>query len=208
MKPRVLLADDHTLVAEALRRILEDHYECVGLAQNGRELLESARETKPDLVLLDVSMPELNGIEAARLLKKEQPDTKIIFLSMHSDPSYVTQALRSGGSGYVLKRCAASELPTAITEVLAGHTYVTPLISPDTIRDIDTPREVLTSRQREVLQLVAEGKSAKEIATTLGISVKTAEFHKAGIMQKLGVRTTAQLTKYAIEHHLTSTSIA
>lgn len=203
MRTRVLLADDHTLVAEGITRLLEKDFDLVARAENGREMIEQAQAANPDVILADVSMPVLNGVEATRQLKKVMPDVRVIFLSMHSDVQYVTEAFRAGASGYVLKRSAPSELSQAINEVMAGNTYLTPLISPEVVDGAEKHKNVLTSRQREVLQLVAEGFSAKEIANTLRISVKTAEFHKAGIMQKLGLHTTADLTKYALEHGIT-----
>lgn len=206
MRTRILLADDHTLVAEGIARLLEKDFDLVARAENGREMIEQAQTAKPDLILADISMPVLNGVEATRQLKKIMPDIRVIFLSMHSDVQYVSDAFRAGGSGYVLKRSAPSELPEAINEVMAGRTYVTPMISMNLVESTEKQREVLTTRQREVLQLVAEGYSAKEIANALRISIKTAEFHKAGIMQKLGLHTTADLTKYALEHGITGKS--
>lgn len=205
MKPRVVLADDHRLLAEALGKLLEEQYELVGVVENGLELLDKVHETRPDVVLVDISMPTMNGIEAARRLKQFAPQTRIIFLSMHADPTYVSEAMRAGGSGYVLKRSAVSEIPKAISAVLAGEIYVSPLLSEEAVHAAIHRREVLTSRQREVLQLISEGMSAKEIAAVLNVSVKTAEFHRSCIMDRLGLRTTAELTKYALEHGLTPT---
>ncbi|MGH7227935.1 MAG: response regulator [Nitrospiraceae bacterium] len=210
-KPRVLLADDHTLVLEGFRKLLEEEFELVGTVEDGRALLTTAPILQPDVVLLDIAMPSLNGIEAARQLKKMMPEVKIIFVTMHADSAYVTEGFRAGASGYLLKRSAAAELAQAIQAVLRGQHYVTPLITSDLVRAlIDSPPEhqtgpaSLTPRQREVLQLVAEGHSLKEIANTLKISVKTVEFHKAQIMEQLNLHTTAELTKYAITHGLTS----
>ena len=209
-KPRVLLADDHTLVLEGFRKLLEEEFELVGTVEDGRALLTTAPILQPDVVLLDIAMPSLNGIEAARQLKKMMPEVKIIFVTMHADSAYVTEGFRAGASGYLLKRSAAAELAQAIHAVLRGQHYVTPLITSDLVRAlIDSPPEhqsrpaALTPRQREVLQLVAEGHSLKEIANTLKISVKTVEFHKAQIMEQLNLHTTAELTKYAITHGLT-----
>lgn len=204
MKSRVVLADDHRLVAEALANMLAQDYDLVGVAENGLELVEMVRESKPDVALVDISMPQLNGIEAARKIRQIAPDTAIIFLSMHADATYVSEALRAGGEGYVLKRSAVSELPKAISSVLAGHRYISPLVSQEAVHAAAHRREILTSRQREVLQLIAEGKSAKEIAAVLNVSVKTAEFHRSSIMDRLGLRTTAELTKYAMEHGMTT----
>ena len=209
-RPRVLLADDHTLVLEGLRRLLEDRCELVGMVEDGRALVEAAPKLSPDIVLLDISMPLLNGLDAARRLRTLVPNTRIIFLTMHADPTYASEAFDAGAAGYLLKRSAASELNVAIATVLAGRKYLTPLITSDALR-ASVPRSVavpptlgrLTPRQREVLQLVAEGHTAKDIAAHLGISVKTVEFHKAGIMDRLGVRTASELTKYAVAHGVT-----
>jgi DNA-binding NarL/FixJ family response regulator len=202
-KPRVLLADDHDVVLEGIRTLLEPEADVVGTVRNGRELIPTATQLKPDIILLDISMPGLNGIEAARQLRKILPGTKLLFLTMHSDADYIADALRLGASGYVLKSSATSEIVEAIQEVSKGRTYVTPLVH--TPRDL-SPRgkstEGLTARQREVLQLIAEGRVPKEIASQLGISVRTVEFHKYSIIQKLGVRTVAELTKYAVRHRL------
>jgi DNA-binding NarL/FixJ family response regulator len=209
---RILLADDHTLVLEGLKRLLASEFELVGMVESGRELLAVAGKLMPDAVLLDISMPLLNGIEAARQLKKILPDIKIIILTMHDEKTYVVEAFRAGASGYLLKRSAASELACAIHEVLQGRFYLTPLIDED-VRSMVLDRfqrlrvnprrsssERLTPRQREVLQLVAEGCTNKEIAGILKISIKTVEYHKSGIMEKLGMHSTAELTKYALRH--------
>lgn len=200
-KPRVLMADDHALVAEGIRRILETEFEVVGAVEDGRALVSSATTLQPDLVLLDISMPLLNGYEAARQIRRASPDTKILFLSMHSDVDYVREAFRAGASGYLLKRAVPSELVVGIREVLAGKRYVTPLLAKviAPVPESAGPHESLTPRQREVLQLVAEGLTAKEIANELGISTKTVEFHKASIMEALKLRTIAELTRYALE---------
>jgi DNA-binding NarL/FixJ family response regulator len=214
-KPTVLLADDHTLVLEGIKKLLEPHFDLVGTVEDGRALLDAAAKLRPDVVLLDISMPLLNGIDAARQLRKRVPSTKILFLSMHSDAMYVTEAFRAGGSGYLLKRSAASELVFAIGEVLKGRFYVTPGVAKGVLQDVfgDAPASRkeppsgsahLTTRQREVLQLVAEGKSIKEIASVLDISVKTVEFHKSRIMEQLDLHTTAELTKYAVAHGIAS----
>lgn len=214
-KCRVLLADDHTLVLEGIKKLLEPHFETVGTVEDGRALLAAAQELRPDVILLDISMPLLNGIDAAVRLKKLVPSAKLVFLSMHADAAYVTAAFRAGGSGYLLKRSAASELVFAINEVLKGRFYVTPAVAKDVLQDVfeevETSRKEpptkaphLTPRQREVLQLVAEGKSIKEIATILGISAKTVEFHKSRITEELNLHTTAELTKFAIAHGIAS----
>lgn len=210
-KPRILLADDHSLVLEGFRRILEDQCDVVGTAEDGRALLEAASRLKPNVVLLDISMPLLNGIDATRHLKKVSPDVKVIFVTMHADPAYLNEAFKAGASGYLLKRSAGTELIQAIQSVLGGNYYVTPLLTKGLVNTVigeaavpPTRQSILTPRQREVLQLVAEGKAVKEIAQLLNISPKTVEFHKAQIMEQLDLRTTAELTKYAMAHGITS----
>ena len=208
-RPRVLLADDHTLVLDGFQKLLEDRCEIVGVAEDGRTLLRMAQELQPDIVTLDISMPELNGVDAARKLKKLLPRTKLIFVTMHADPAYVNEAFKAGASGYLLKRSAGSELLQAIQSVMDGQCYVTPLVAKGLVNSVitgDNPTvskdEPLTVRQREVLQLVAEGMTVKEIASTLNISPKTVEFHKSHIMTQLDLHTTAELTKYALVHGL------
>src|SRR5687767_10572962 len=209
----VLIADDHSLVVEGFRRLLEKDFDIIGVAENGRALVVAAKKLQPDLVLLDISMPLLNGIDAARQIKSILPKVKIIFLTMHGDPTYAAEAFRAGGDAYVLKRSAVSELELAIREVLNGRSYVTPLVTKGILDPTDEPDQSpvsklmfhgLTSRQREVLQLVAEGHSTKIIAGLLNVSVKTIEFHKSGIMERLGIRTTAELTRYAVTHGIVS----
>ena len=208
-RPRVLLADDHTLVLDGFRKLLEDRCEVVGAAEDGRTLLRMAQELQPDIVTLDISMPQLNGVDAARKLKKLLPLTKLIFVTMHADPAYVNEAFKAGASGYLLKRSAGSELLQAIQSVMDGQCYVTPLVAKGLVNSVitgDNPTvskdEPLTVRQREVLQLVAEGMTVKEIASALNISPKTVEFHKSHIMTQLDLHTTAELTKYALVHGL------
>jgi len=201
-KTRVVIAEDHTLMAEGLRKLLECEFESVQTVANGRQLLDIVAAWKPDIVLLDIGMPLLNGIEATRRLSKISPSTKVVMVTAHNEPQYVVEAFRAGATGFVLKRCAVSELVNAIRQVLDGHTYVTPLVAERAVeaaRVTVKPGPALTSRQREVLQLVAEGCTAKEIANVLKLSVKTAVFHKMAIMDKLGLRTTAELTRYALE---------
>ncbi|HSN03527.1 response regulator [Nitrospira sp. NS4] len=211
MKPRVLLADDHTLVLDGYRKILEGCCDIVGTAEDGRTLLKMAHQLLPDIVTLDISMPQLNGIDAARKLHRELPETKIIFVTMHADQAYLTEAFKAGATGYLLKRSAGSELLQAIQSVMNGHNYVTPLIAKSLVQSMVTGRkpslttgQPLTPRQREVLQLVAEGNTVKEIATALDISPKTVEFHKTQLMEQLDLHTTAELTRYALTHGLIS----
>jgi DNA-binding NarL/FixJ family response regulator len=210
-RARVLLADDHTIVAEGIASLLEPEYELVGRVENGRDLVRAADELSPDVIVTDISMPLLNGIEALRQLKQANPDVRVVFLTVHADISYVTEAFRAGASGYVLKQSAAEELRSAIRAVHEGKTYVTPLVATDRLDDLLGAEEqveslavVLTQREREVLQLLAEGRSVKEIAAVLAISPRTVEFHKYNVMEKLGLRTTAELTQYAIKHGIVS----
>jgi len=212
-KPRVLLADDHTLVLEGFQKLLEAHCDLVGTAEDGRTLIEEAVRLQPDVVLLDISMPRLNGIDAAKKLKKHLPNAKLIFVTMHADAAYINEAFKAGASAYLLKRSAGKELVQAIQSVLNGNYYVTPLITKEVISSFLTPGQPripaaddLTARQREILQLVAEGFSAKEIAGQLKISHRTIEFHKAKIMELLNLHTTADLVKYAVAHGLVSSS--
>jgi DNA-binding NarL/FixJ family response regulator len=204
-RARVLLADDHCVVAEGLRSLLHPHFEVVGVVADGRELVVAARTLDPDVVILDISMPSLNGIEAARQLKAAKSRAKVIFLTMHREVTYAARAMEAGAAGFVLKHSAPSELVTAIHEALKGGTYITPQIAGDLLDSFQhgMPADTealadLTPRQREVLQLVAEGRSAKEIAAALQISRRTAEFHKARIMETLGVQNTAELVRYAV----------
>jgi DNA-binding NarL/FixJ family response regulator len=206
-KPRLLLVDDHELFLDGLRKLLETDFDLVDAVGDGRAAVATFERLSPDLVLLDIGLPLLNGIEAARQVKRIAPEATILFVTMQTDRIYVEEAFRAGAAGYVLKQAAARELVEAIQEVLAGRFYLSPLIAQklgtNPLDLFTKPSEhfggQLTPRQREVLQLVAEGKSMKEIATILAISVRTVEFHKNGIMQELGFRTTAELTRYAIE---------
>lgn len=204
---RLLLADDHTLVVEGIRRLLENDFDLVGTVEDGLSLLRTAADLRPDVVLLDISMPLLNGIDACRELIKLLPDMRVIFLTMHADVVYVEEAFRAGGSGYLLKRSAASELPRAIDTVMHGSRYVTPLIewkgSVDFSRSANQ-RSIkrLSPRQRQVLQLVAEGRANKEIAALLNVSEKTVDFHKSSIKRELGMSSTAELTQFAIKHRI------
>ena len=210
-KVRILIADDHQIVAEGLRSLLEPEFELVGIVADGREMLAAARDLRPDVVVLDISMPALNGLEAAAQLRESGSAARVIFLTMHTEATYAVRALDAGAAGYILKHSATTELVAAIREAVQGRTYVTPLIAADVLkeyRDRDGQRttafEQLTPRQREVLQLVAEGHSAKEIARLLHISPRTAEFHKARLMETLGATSTAELVRHAIHHGLTT----
>ena len=210
-RPRVLLADDHCVVAEGLRSLLQPHFDVVGIVSDGRELLAAATKLDPDVIVLDISMPSLNGIEAARQMRSAKCRAKVIFLTMHREVTYAVRSLEAGASGFVLKHSATSELITAIHEALNGGTYITPQIAGDLLGSyrLGIPAGVgalgeLTPRQREVLQLVAEGRSAKEVAALLRISPRTAEFHKARVMKVLRLQTTAELVQYAIRAGVTA----
>lgn len=214
MKPtKVLLADDHTLLRSGVRALLERMacVEVVGEASTGREAVDRARELQPELILLDIAMPELTGLEALPRLKKEFPDVKILMLSAHLNEEYVIRALRGGASGYLLKDAATEELEQAIRGVMAGQTYLSPAISRPVIDsylqrvgDTANPLDQLTPRQREILQGIAEGRSTKEIAHDLGISAKTVETHRAQLMERLEIREVAGLVRYAIRCGLIS----
>jgi len=211
-KPRVLIADDHSILLAGLKKLVEEDYEVVGTVEDGRALIEAAKRLKPDLILLDISMPLLNGLDAARQLKKLQPDAKLLFLTMHSSSTYATEAFKAGANGYLLKQSAASELPQAIAAVLRGQSYLTPAITRQVLETALQPAEpalkqslsALTPRQREVLQLIAEGKGTKEVATLLNVSVKTVEFHKSRLMEQLDLHSTPALIKFAIAEGLVS----
>ncbi len=212
-KPRVLLADDHTLVLEGFKKLLEEHCQVVGSVEDGRSLLDAAKRLRPDIVVLDISMPQLNGLDAARRLRKIVPHARLVFVTVHADPDYVNQAFKAGASAYLLKRSAGSELSLAIEAVKNGNYYVTSLIAKDLVQSAISETEPsigrqnrLPVRQREILQLVAEGLTLKEIASTLGLSPKTVEYHKSKLMEQLGLHTTAELTKYALAHGLTPSS--
>ena len=203
---RVLLADDHAIVLEGLRHILEPDFEIVGEVADGRSLVSVALVYRPEIIITAISLPLLNGIEAAREIRKINRKVKIIFLTMHADPSYAVEALDAGGSAYILKSAAVAEILVAIREVLNGRVYVSPSINKEVLRvqmertgRRDEAQTGLTPRQREVLRLLAEGKSLKEVAAALKISVKTVEFHKYRIMNQLGIRTNAEMTKYAVK---------
>lgn len=208
-RPRLLLADDHPLVLAGLRSLLEAECEVLGVASDGRSLVEAALRLKPEVIVLDIGLPLLNGIDAARLIKKELPETKLLFLTMHSNLAYLKDALAAGASGYVLKTSAREELLGAVQDVVRNRIHVSPGFGEEIVsqferhpRSITGSQSILTARQREILQLVAEGRTAKEIAGILNVSLQTVAFHKHQIMNKLGLRTTAELTKFAIQDGL------
>jgi DNA-binding NarL/FixJ family response regulator len=205
-RPRVLLADDHRLLREAFAALLEPDCDVVGAVADGRALLEVAPELRPDIVVLDIAMPSLNGLDAARQLKRTMPEVRVIFLTVSEDPDLAAEAFRAGASGYLLKNSAASELLQAIQDVYHGRSYVTPLATKGLVRNLlDEPKPAkksteLSPRQREVLQLLAEGHTMKEIARILKITPRTVAFHKYSIMEELGVRSSAELVHYAIKN--------
>jgi DNA-binding NarL/FixJ family response regulator len=205
-RPRVLLADDHALLLDGLKKLLEEEYDLVGTAANGRALVAAARRLRPDIVVLDISMPKLNGIDAARQIRAAVPSAGLVFLTVHADSAYVEEAFRAGALGYVLKQAAAHELFVALHKVLRGRAYVSPMIGKHLLPSLlkpakrPAPGDRLGVRQQEVLQLVAEGRQNKEIAAALAISIKTVEYHKSRIMAQLDIRSAAGLTRYAIKH--------
>lgn len=214
MTIRVLLADDHKIVRDGLRTLLEKHADIavLGEAEDGREALQMTRKLSPDIVVMDIAMPELNGIEATRQILSEYPGVKVVALSMHSDKRFVSEMLKAGASAYLLKDCAFEELITAIRTVIKSKIYLSPGIAGVVLEDYirknskkdSSVFSVLSDREREVLQLMAEGKTTKEVAAHLNVSIKTVETHRTNIMTKLDIHSIAELTKYAIREGLTS----
>jgi DNA-binding NarL/FixJ family response regulator len=205
---RVLIADDHALLLGAFEKLLATDFDVIAVASDGRAAVAEAGRLNPDVVVLDVAMPLLNGLEAGRQIKKQSADVKLVFITMNEDPDLAAEAFRAGASGYLLKRSAASELSTAIHEVMRGRSYVTPLITDGLIGTLmhhgdQKGQRELTPRQREVLQLLAEGHTMKEIASLLNVSPRTVAFHKYQMFEQLGVKTTAELIQYALKHHIT-----
>jgi DNA-binding NarL/FixJ family response regulator len=209
-RPRVLLADDHQMLLDALKQMLEPRYEVVGMVRDGRALLEAAVRLQPDVVVVDIGMPQLNGLDAARQFKSSVPKAKLVFMTMNEEPDLVGEAFRAGASAFLLKKEAAFELTEAIDKVLKGYSYITPrakegqaniaLREPQARQHTAEP----TPRQREVIQLLAEGRSMKETASVLSITTRTVAAHKYGAMQLLQLRTTADLVQYAVKHHIIS----
>jgi DNA-binding NarL/FixJ family response regulator len=206
-RPRVLLADDHVLLLGAFERLLADECDVIGQVADGRALVAAADSLKPDVVVVDISMPLLNGLEAGRQIKQKLKTVKLVFLTMNEDPDLAAEAFRSGASAYLLKRSAASELVAAIREVVQGRSYVTPLITAGLVgslqhEDEHSASRELTSRQREVLQLLAEGRSMKEVADVLNVTPRTVAFHKYRMMEQLKVKSTAELVQYAVKRRI------
>jgi len=207
-KIKILVADDHPIIVVGLRRLLEPTFEVVAMVENGRELIVAAKKLKPDVIVVDISMPLLNGIDAVSQIRSEGLKAKIIFLTMHTEANYARRALAEGASGYVLKHSASNELLFAIQQALVGRTFVTSTVAariehtrPAEKASLNALEE-LTARQREVLQLLAEGHSAKQISSILNLSRRTAEYHKYTLMKILGIRKSAELIQFAVEHGL------
>jgi DNA-binding NarL/FixJ family response regulator len=208
-RPRVLLADDHLLVAEALKSLLKTEFDLVGVVEDGRALVEAARTLRPDVIVADITMPHLNGIDALVHLRQSGDQVPVVFLTMHQDVSFALRALDAGASGFVLKHSASAELVSAIHAALEGKTYLTPRLAGEVLESMKKQPvkgrdqlASLTPRQREVLQLLAEGRAAKQIAASLAISVRTVEFHKVQLMEALGLHTNAELIHFAIKNGL------
>lgn len=200
-RPRILMADDHRMMLEAFKSVLEPDLEVVGMVTDGRTLLEECARLHPDLVLLDVAMPLLNGLDAGRQLRARQPSVKLIYVTMNPNPDLAGEALRLGACGYLLKNSAVPELKQAIAEALAGRSYITPLITRDVVGALIQPRspeQALSVRQREVIQLLAEGKSMKEVGAILNLTPRTVAFHKYRLMAQLHLKTSAELVKFAV----------
>ena len=208
MRRRVLLADDHTLLLDAFERLLESDYEVVGKVSDGRAVLSAAAELRPDVIVLDISMPLLNGVEATRRLNRIMPSVKVVVLTMLEDPDLATEAFRAGASGYLLKTSAADELPKAIDEAISGRSYITPLITRGMVESFihpppkDRTSGRLTPRQREVLQLLAEGRSMKQAAEILKVTPRTVAFHKYRMMEELRLKSNAELIRFAIREKI------
>jgi DNA-binding NarL/FixJ family response regulator len=205
-RPRVLLADDHRLVAEGLKSLLTPDFELVGLVEDGRALVAEAKRLRPDVIVADITMPRLNGLEALALLKADNPAVKVVIITMHRESAYARRAISAGASGFVLKHSAPTELVAAIRAALNGKTFIAPEIAGELERrgraagPAADPVAALTTRQREILQLLALGKTAKEVAVVLGVSARTVEFHKYKMMEAVGAATSAELIRFAIQH--------
>jgi DNA-binding NarL/FixJ family response regulator len=205
-RPRVLLADDHALLLGAFEKLLTPECDVVGQVSDGRTLVTEAERLRPDVVVLDIVMPHLNGLEAGRKIKQGQPNTKLVYLTMNDEAELISEAFRAGASAYVLKQSAPSELITAIREVMQGRSYVTPLVTEGLVGSLlheeREPFHELTPRQREVLQLLAEGNSMKQVAAALNVTPRAVAFHKYRMMELLKLKSTAELIRYAVRHHI------
>lgn len=210
-RSRVLIADDHNLVAELCKRLLEVEFEVIGIVSDGRALVRAAAELRPDVVVVDIAMPVLNGLDAGRQVKEMLPAVKLVYLTMNQDVELAAEAFRRGASGYLLKTCAAAEMVLAVREVLRGKSYMAAALPRDTVnflrrqdKKMVQKDERLTQRQREVLQLLAEGKVMKEVSCILNMSARTVAYHKYRMMEVLGAKTGAELVKYAVRNHMTA----
>ena len=210
-RARVLLADDHRLVAEGLKSLLEEEFELVAVVEDGRKLVETAKRLRPDVIVADITMPHLNGIDALAQLKHDNPDVRVVFLTMHKEPAYARRALEAGARGYVLKHSARAELFLAVHAALEGNVFISPTLTGEVLREMKSgiaqpadPVAALTPRQREILQLVAEGLSTKEIGSQLDISPRTVEFHKYQVMDALKLQSSAELIHFAIKNGIVS----
>ncbi len=208
-RSRILIADDHTLVAELCKKLLETEFDVVGIVSDGRALVRAAGDLKPDVIVVDVAMPVLNGLDAGRQAKEMLPAVKLVYLTMNADVEVAAEAFRRGAHGFLLKTCAASELVLAVRDVLRGKSFMSPAVSRDTVnflrkqhKTMVSEDERLTQRQREVLQLLAEGKVMKEVSSILHMSTRTVAYHKYRMMEVLGAKSTAELVKYAIKNHI------
>ncbi len=208
-RSRILIADDHNLVAELCKRLLESEFDVVGVVSDGRALLRSTIELKPDVIVLDIAMPVLNGLDAGRQLKEMFPAIKLVYLTMNPDSDVAAEAFRRGASGYLLKTCAAAEMVSAVRSVLRGKTFLSTSLSRDAIdcllwqgQGLVSEEKRLTDRQREVLQLLAEGKVMKEVGGILHMTTRTVAYHKYRIMEVLGAKSNAELVKYAVRNHM------
>jgi len=208
-RSRIVIADDHNLVAELCKRLLETEFDVVGMVSDGRALVRAAEQLRPDVVVIDIAMPVLNGLDAGRQLKEILPNVKLVYLTMNTDTDVAAEAFARGASGYLLKTCAASEMVLAVRQVLRGKSYLSRALSADKInrlrwerKELVDERERLTKRQREVLQLLAEGKVMKEIASILHMTTRTVAYHKYRIMEVLGATCNAELVKYAVLNHI------
>lgn len=206
-RPRVLLADDHRMVAEGLKALLPDEFDLVGVVEDGRAMIEAAEKLRPDVIVADITMPNLNGFEALARLRKSHPSIKVIFLTMHQNAAYARRALEAGASAFVVKHAAPEELVLAVHAALNGKIFITPSLTRQVVEEAESGARAenegaksLTPRQREILQLLAEGRSAKEIASDLAISARTVEFHKYQMMEMNGLRSSAELIHFAIKH--------
>jgi DNA-binding NarL/FixJ family response regulator len=210
-RSRILIADDHTLIAELCKRLLETEFDVVGVVSDGRALVRAALELKPDVIVMDIAMPVLNGLDAGRQIRELLPAVKLVYLTMNSDVEMAAEAFRRGANGYLLKTCAAVEMVIGVRDVLRGKSYMSSALPKETVDflrkqegEMVEEEDRLTQRQREVLQLLAEGKVMKEVSSILNMSTRTVAYHKYRMMEVLGAKSTAELVKYAVKNHITA----